>query len=399
MKLIMHYAMAGVSLLLCFVVGTTVLVVNSLAAPIPLPGEEPDQIVRLTPPQPNSKINVLVLGVDEGLLPGGIRASTRSDTIMLASFDPRTGQLNVLSVPRDSRVIMPGRDKANKMGHAHAYGGVSLVVDTLELLLDVPIHYYMRVDHSGFRRLIDVIGGVDYYVERDMFYEDPYQDLYIDLKKGQQRLDGSKAEQYVRYRGVNGSDIDRIGRQQKFLIAAIRQALKPANLLKVNSLIDIVMRSVHTNIDSVDVLKFLPHLDGFSDTKVITHVLPGDNAMIDGSWYWAIDRAAMDEILAAGFWEDLQGDPRSVRVKIVDATGSGQGNALAERMSRRGFVVVDVEQATDIVEKTTITAHDGNDPAALMVFRFIKFGDLFSEVSNGGIEYDNDVTIVLGTDL
>ena len=398
MKLIMHYAMAGVSLVLCFVVGTTVLVVNSLAAPIPLPGEEPHQIVRLTPPQPNAKINVLVLGVDEGLLPGGIRAPTRSDTMMLASFDSRTGELNVLSVPRDSRVLMPGRARADKMGHAHAHGGVTLVVNTLQLLLDVPIHYYMRVDHSAFRRLIDAIGGVDYYVERDMFYEDPYQDLYIDLTKGQQRLDGSKAEQYVRYRG-DGSDIDRIGRQQKFLMAAIRQALKPANLLKVNTLIDIVMRSVHTNIDSADVLKFLPHLDSFSDTKVATHVLPGDHALIDGSWYWELDRAGMDEILAAGFWEDLQGDPGGVRVKIVDASGSEQGKALAERMSRRGFVVVDVEETTEIVEKTTITAHDGNDPAALMVFRFIKFGELFSEISNDGTEFDNDVTLVLGKDL
>jgi polyisoprenyl-teichoic acid--peptidoglycan teichoic acid transferase len=399
MNRITHYAMAGISLLLCFVVGTTVLVVNSLAAPIPtLPGQDPEKIVRLTPPQPNEKINLLMIGVDEGLLPGGIRSNTRSDTMMLASFDPKTSAMNVVSIPRDSRVNMPGRKRADKMGHAHAYGGVSLVVDTLELLLDVPIHYYVRVDHSAFRRLIDAIGAVDYYVEKDMFYEDPYQDLYIDLKKGQQKLNGDKAEQYVRYRG-DGSDIDRIGRQQKFLMAAIRQALKPTNLLKVNSLVDIAMRSVYTNIDSSDVLKFLPYLDGFSDTKVSTYVLPGENVVIDGTWFWELDRAAMDAILAEALWDDLQGDPSLVRVKIVDATGSDQAESIIRRFTRRGFTVVDVETADATSAKTSITAHDGNDPAALMVFRFIKSGDLFSEVPVVGADYEYDVTLVLGEDL
>ncbi len=399
MNRVMHYAMAGISLVLCFVVGTTVLVVNSLAAPNPtLPGQEPEKIVRLTPPQPNERINLLLLGVDEGLLPGGIRAATRSDTMMLASFDPKTGSLNVLSIPRDSRVDMPGRSKADKMGHAHAFGGVSLVVDTLEQLLDIPIHYYVRVDHGAFRRIIDAIGGVDYYVERDMFYEDPYQDLYIDLKQGQQKLNGDKAEQYVRYRG-NGSDIDRIARQQKFLMAAIRQALKPANLLKVNNLVDIVMRSVYTNVDSSDVLRFLPYLDGFSDTRVSTYVLPGDNAVVNGTWFWELDRAGMDEILASAFWDDLQGDPRQVRLKIVDATGSDRAGSLIARFARRGFSVVDVETATEVAKSTSITSHDGNDPAALMVFRFIKSGDLFSEVPKEGVDHEYDVTLILGQDL
>lgn len=399
MNRVIHYAMAGISLLLCFVVGTTVLVVNSLAAPPPLtPGETPEKIVKLTPPQPNEKINLLVLGVDEGLLPGGIRASTRSDTMMLASFDPRSGAVSVLSIPRDSRVSMPGRARADKMGHAHAYGGVSLLVDTLELLLDLPIHYYVRVDHGAFRRIIDAIGGVDYYVEKDMFYEDPYQDLYIDLKQGQQKLDGDKAEQYVRFRG-GGSDIDRIGRQQKFLMAAIRQALKPANLLKVNQLIDIAMRSVHTNVDSADVLRFLPYLDGFSDTKVATYVLPGENAVIDGTWFWELDRAGMDEILATAFWDDLQGDPGQVRVKIVDATGGEEADDLIRRIARRGFTVVDIETASESVAKTSITAHDGNDPAALIVYRFLKSGDLFSEVPEDGVIHEYDVTLVLGQDL
>ena len=399
MNRVMHYTMAGISLLLCFVVGATVLLVNSIASTSPFPpGQDPDKIVKLTAPQPNEKVNILILGLDEGLIPGGTRGSTRTDTIMLASFCPRTGDVSVLSIPRDSRVQMPGRPRPDKMGHAHAFGGVALVVDTLELLLDVPIHYFVRVDHSAFRRIIDAIGGVEYFVEKDMFYEDPYQDLYIDLKMGQQRLNGDRAEQYVRYRG-NGGDIDRIERQQKFLLAAIRQAVKPANLLKVTQLIEIVMRSVNTNVDSADVLSFLPHLDGFSDTKVSTYVLPGEGVLIEGTSFWELNRAGMDEILAAAFWDDLFGDPAQVRVMIVDATGADQAGALVERMTRRGFTVVDVETAPETRAKTSITAHDGKDPAALMVYRFIKSGELFSELPKDGVTHDYDVTLVLGRDL
>lgn len=390
-----HIAMAAVSLLLCVVVGSAVLVLNSLAAPVPGPGDpEPERVVRLARPQPNEKVNIILLGVDEGLVPGGSRGATRSDTMMLASFDPQVGTLNVLSIPRDSRVDMPGRSRADKMGHAHAYGGVSLVVATLEQLLDVPIHYYVRVDHGAFRRIIDAIGGVNYYVEQDMFYEDPYQDLYIDLKKGQQHLNGAKAEQYVRYRGVNGSDIARIGRQQKFLLAAIRQALKPANLLKVNQLVDIAMRSVFTNVDSEDVLRFLPYLESFSDTRVSTFVLAGENALTDGKWFWELDREAMDEILAANFWEDLKGDPGEITLRIVDARGGEPLDSLVARLERRGFHVESITEAAEIQAVSTITAHDSQDKAALILFRFLKHGDLFSDME----PQEWDVTLVIGQD-
>lgn len=391
MKRFVFIAMGLVSLILCFAVGGTVLVLNSLSS-TPPPGEE-DLIVKLPAPQPNSKINILILGTDEGLQPGGAREPARTDTMMLASFNPATSMVNVLSLPRDSRVDIPGQESPDKLGHAHADGDIPLIVLTVENLLDLSIHYYVRVDRGGFRRLIDAIGGVDYYVERDMFYEDPYQDLFIDLKKGQQRLDGNKAEQYVRFRG-DGSDIERIGRQQKFLMAAIKQVLRPANLLKVNQLFDTALRSVTTNFDAVDFLKFLPYLDGFSEQNVNTYLLAGDHAVIDGIWFWELNMEAVDEVLV-NFWDDLRGNPGDVKVRIVDASGEELAETLAGRMERRGFIVVAVDEAEEPEEQTLITAHDNWDAAALMVYHFIGQGTLYKENE----KKDVDVTLVLGKDM
>lgn len=317
----MHRTLQYTSAVVCFIfagiVGFTVLVFNNIATPALI--EEP---VLLPPPMKSERVNVLVLGTDEGLEPGGIRGSTRTDTIMVASFDPNSPKLEVevLSIPRDSRVVIPGREGMYRANSAHFFGGIRLAVDTVQELLDLPIHYYVRIDHTGFRRVIDAIGGVDYYVEFDMDWVDEYQDLYIHLKQGQQKLDGDKSEQYVRYRG-NGSDISRIKRQQKFLIAAIKAMLKPVNLLRVNQIIDIVRQSVVTNIDAVDILEYLPLLDKFSDKNVATYMVPGTAGTVGGGSYWLIDYAELDELLQEHFWDELQGDPSAITIDIEDASG------------------------------------------------------------------------------
>lgn len=384
----LRYTIAVVCLILSGVVGTTVLVLNSMAAP------RADEPILLEPVQRNEKVNVLILGTDEGLLPGGIKASTRTDTMMVASFDPNTLKVNVISLPRDSRVDIPGREKMDKINSAHAYGGVQLAVATVQKLMDIPIHYFVRVDHSGFQKVIDAIGGVDYYVEFDMDYEDPYQDLYIHLVQGQQKLDGDKAEQYVRYRGGD-SDISRIRRQQKFLVAAIKTVLKPANLLRVNTLIDIARRSVYTNIDAADALKYLPYIDKITSDSVSMLMIPGEIGNVNGGSYWLIDHEEMDVLLKEHFWEDIQDEPSEVSIDITDASGKDIGEEVAESLRRRGFNVVSVDTGEAVAEKTRITAHESNDAAGLMVYRVLRQGDVYKEKTARA----TSVSIILGSDF
>jgi len=384
-----RYFVAAICLALSVVVGSTVLVLNGLA-PVPL-DEGP---VALTPPWVNAKVNVLVLGTDAGLLAGGKQGVLRTDTIVVVSFDPVTYDVKVLSLPRDSRVTIPERDHKDKLNAAHAYGGVRLAVDTIERLLDIPIHYYVRVETSGFRRLIDAIGGVDYYVEKNMFYEDPYQDLVINLRRGQQLLDGEKAEQYVRYRGRDG-DIGRIARQQRFMMAALHTMLRPMNILRANTIVGIALSSVRTNIDAQAILERLSVLDSLRPDKVVMLTLPGTEGWVNGVSYWIVDERALDSMLHEHFWDTLASEPQEITVRVEDAGGNNQGVRAAEVLTRRGFNVAEVKIAAEVTSRTRITVHNGYDEIGHAVYRVLRQGVVFSEQ----ITRDVNVTVVVGQDF
>ena len=147
------------------------------------------------------QLNMLILGLD-GLDADAPEQARRSDSLLLASFDPARQNVAVLSIPRDTLVQIPGRDEpeGDKINHAHAYGGVALARQTAADFLSVPIDFYLTVDDGGFVKMIDSLGGIGIYVEDDMDYEDPYQNLYIHIKRGYQLMDGATAAKYVRFR-------------------------------------------------------------------------------------------------------------------------------------------------------------------------------------------------------
>ena len=130
---------------------------------------------------------VLIMGVD-------IRKDDvgRSDTLMIATIDPRLDQATLLSIPRDTRVKIRGRGY-DKINAAFAYGGVELAESTVENFLGIDIDHYVLINTRSFVKIIDAIGGVDIDVEKRMFYEDPWDDdggLVIDLYPGEQHMDG-----------------------------------------------------------------------------------------------------------------------------------------------------------------------------------------------------------------
>ncbi|MEW5935100.1 MAG: LCP family protein, partial [Bacillota bacterium] len=188
--------------------------------------------------EPGSRVNVLVLGLDYQLDSSGKpiadwrRSHGRADTVMLVSFDLERREVGVLSLPRDSRVDIPGRG-LDKLNAAHAYGGPGLAMRTVQELTGVPVHYYVRTSFDGVARMVDLLGGVEFDVPRNMDYEDPTQDLYIHLKAGRQVLDGKSALQLLRFRQYPEGDIDRIRVQQAFLMAAARKALSVVTLARL----------------------------------------------------------------------------------------------------------------------------------------------------------------------
>jgi LCP family protein required for cell wall assembly len=184
-------------------------------------------------------LNVLVLGVDTR--PDDPEMGSRTDTIMLVQVVPKTGDVKLLSVPRDLLVeVEPGvKDRLNS---AYNYGGIDQTIDALENYADVPIDHYAIVDFQGFREIIAAMGGVKVDVGEGEFPERWH------MGEGVQRLGGRKALFYARYRGTPGGDIDRMERQRRLVAALRSKALQWNVVKKLPATMKIMNENVQTDL-------------------------------------------------------------------------------------------------------------------------------------------------------
>lgn len=231
------------------------------------------------------KATIMIMGVDEREDDVG-----RSDTLMIASIDPKTNQASLLSVPRDTRVKIKGHG-FDKVNAAYAYGKERLSQDTVENLLGVNIDHYIIINTKSFKKIIDAIGGIDIDVPKRMHYEDPWDDdggLIIDFQPGMQHMDGAKAVTYVRYRDEEG-DLGRIRRQQDFVRACMEKIVSPAIIPKLPSVIKEVMDSIETDLTFRQLLEFAGTLKESKDNGLKTDMVPGKPLYIEGVSYWIPD--------------------------------------------------------------------------------------------------------------
>jgi polyisoprenyl-teichoic acid--peptidoglycan teichoic acid transferase len=191
-------------------------------------------------PLAEGPLNVLVLGVDTR--PDDPGMGSRTDTIMLVHVVPKTGDVKLLSVPRDLYVeVEPG--KKDRINAAYNYGGIEETVDALEGYSGVTIDHYATVDFDGFREIIDAMDGVRVDVGYGVFPEKWH------MGKGVQRLGGRKALFYARYRGTPGGDLDRMERQRR-LVAALRSKALQWNIVeKLPATMKVMNQNVQTDLD------------------------------------------------------------------------------------------------------------------------------------------------------
>jgi len=258
---------------------------------------------RVYPENPREKpVNLLLLGLDKD--------KTRSDVIIVINYKPWKDALNMISIPRDTKVIINGEN--HKINAMIGMGGEELTISKVERITGLNIDYFVTIDLEAFRKIVDELGGVEVYVPFDMVYDDPEQDLHINLKKGLQILDGSKAEQFVRYRkgnvpqtGYKDGDIGRINAQQEFIKALIEQKLNLKYLHKLDEIYDILSKHTRTNIKLKDLSYYLRNINikDIKINKINNYTLPGEAVIIDNLWYYIYDAEKTRELTNTYFYK------------------------------------------------------------------------------------------------
>ncbi len=253
-----------------------------------------DIFISLSPTPPLlPSTNVLVLGIDDAF-------GHRSDTIMVLHADPEKKEACLISIPRDTLAVLPGRG-LDKINHAYAYGGIDLARRTVENLLEIEIPHYILVSLSGVIDFIDELGGVPIDVEKKMYYVDHAGGLYIDLSPGYQRLSGKQAMGYIRYR-QDGGDFKRIERQQKFLRAFAGEMLKRDNILRSPKLFLILLSYIQSNLTSRQTLGLSLGLrTAYELGRIQMTTLPGIDFMVDGIYYWKPDQEELKKVVKTHF--------------------------------------------------------------------------------------------------
>ncbi|MFA9422476.1 MAG: LCP family protein [Sedimentibacter sp.] len=237
----------------------------------------------------SQRINILLVGLE----------GTRSDTIMLASFDRKSKEANIISIPRDTYFHREGFLKYADTQKINAiYGmeedGVKALVKAVEDLTGLTIDNYATIDYDGARAAVDAIGGVEVDVPFHMRYTDPYADppLDINIPAGKQIIYGDEAMEFLRFRKTNyegysgyyNGDLGRIEVQQEFIKSAIKKALS----FKLPSVISAIYPYVTTDLTITELLSLGKDAIGFSTENLVTETLPGTDKMMAGvSFYFA----------------------------------------------------------------------------------------------------------------
>ncbi|MBR1602161.1 MAG: LCP family protein [Synergistaceae bacterium] len=237
-------------------------------------------------------VNVLVVGLDN------VDGGSRTDAIALAIFDADNSAVRIASIPRDSRVYIPGRGW-DKINHAYVYGGINLLRETVVNLTGVPVDYFVKVNYKSFPRIIDLIGGVDIYVDKRMNYTDYSGKLFINIPKGQQHMNGKTALGYVRFRHDPLGDIGRVQRQQKFINIVINKFKSPSIIPKIPSLIQEMMKAVDTDLSPLDALRLLQFANALGKDRITMFMAPGRAGYSKNISYWILDNVKFSMQLAA----------------------------------------------------------------------------------------------------
>jgi polyisoprenyl-teichoic acid--peptidoglycan teichoic acid transferase len=237
--------------------------------------------------------SILFIGVDDSDT-RDYNSGSRSDALMLATFNEKAKSVKLVSIPRDSYVYIPEIGREDKITHAHAYGGPAATIETVEELFDIPIDYYVKMNFNAFIDVVDALGGIEAevpYALSEMDSQD--RKNAINLEPGLQELNGEEALALARTRKKD-SDIERGKRQQEILKAIISKAVSVKGVTKYADVIEAVGDNLATDLSFNDMKSFFDYAAAGTSLQIETISLKGQNSYIGGVYYYQLDENDMN---------------------------------------------------------------------------------------------------------
>jgi len=235
-----------------------------------------------------SSMNLMVIGRDYDYTNGDQIVRTtraRSDMLMIGHLDFKTNTIRLLSIPRDTRVDVPGWG-IGKVNGAHAHGGPELSEQTVLTNFGIPSDHYVAIDFEGFQQAIDQLGGVDLTVDRKMDYDDNWGHLHIHLLPGAQHLSGEQAMGFVRFRHAD-SDFVRVQRQQALIAALKGKLARPQTLEELGPLLNTIDRHIESDMTDEQKIVLARFIQSTPHSSITMETLPsydGPGTFVSTDW-------------------------------------------------------------------------------------------------------------------
>jgi len=353
-------------------------------------------------------LNILVMGI--GSVPGVTETSPEvftkpSDTMLLLRLDPKHQSIRVLSIPRDSQVVIPGIGLA-KISLANARGSSALAVQVVSHSLNnVPVDRYVHITTGALQELVDLLGGVDVFVPERMLYKNATQQMEIDLEPGWQTLNGDQVQQFARFRNSGASsDIARVQRQQALLKALSDRLNSPTVLPRLPQLSRIMLKYINTNLSLEEILAVVNFGVVVEPQNFQMVLLPGSLSRLskDPSSYW-LDSSGKDRVMYEYFGVKSIGvaqktqSPNTLKIAIQNASGQPKlSQRLVKYLKQQGFDnVYVVSNWPDLQRQTQIIVQKGDLKGAAALQKVLGLGNI-DAASTGDLK--SDLTIRVGKD-
>ena len=355
----------------------------------------------------NIKLNVAVFGVDKD--------ETRTDVAFVVHYDSEQESIQLISVPRDTRVdvceevedLLGGRYGVTKFNAVHAYGGKEhgpeAAILQMEDLLGISIDHYVKINFDALVEIVDAVGGVEVDVPQDMKWDmSDTGDITIDLKKGLQTLDGDHALQLVRFRRYADGDVGRIQVQQMFLKALAEKVLSTESIVKnIGDYIKVMYKHVDTDVSLTDAVKYANYITKVDMDKISMETLPGAGQYVGGVSYFVHDPQATREMVDRVFYSiapevnaDGSIDSKSLLIEVSNGGEvAGLAGRFTEKLANEGFRLA--EPPTYHGEQVDYTRIQVKEDGAGK--DLVKYFDKARVESAPGDMGSADIRIILGT--